>query len=292
VTADPHAPTFDLQAHSIHSDGELPPSAVVEAAARAGVQLFSLTDHDSVAGIREATAAGEHHGVRVIPGVEISVIDHAAQDIHLLGYLIDPEDPPLVRQLVRSRADREQRANRIVTRLRELGWAVDDQSLSARVAAGKTVGRPHLAEAAFHHPANAQRLADEGLGNPTEFLVAYLIEGTPAFLPREAPSVKQAIELVHGAGGVAVWAHPFWDVDEPGAVLDTLDRFKASGLDGVEAFYTSFDRQQTELLAAAAAERGLLTTGSSDFHGPSHAHFNRFRAFDLFGLTPELGSLG
>ena len=96
---------------------------------------------------------------------------------------------------------------------------------------------------------------------------------------------------MHAAGGVAVWAHPFWDVEEPAAVLSTIDRFAALGLDGVEAFYVTHTAEQTRLVAGRCAELGLLTTGSADFHGPGHPLFSRFRAFELHGIEPRLGPL-
>jgi hypothetical protein len=110
-------------------------------------------------------------------------------------------------------------------------------------------------------------------------------------VPRAAPTVQEAIELIHGAGGVAVWAHPFWDIENADAVIDAVDGFHADGLDGVEAFYVTHTEEQTRLLAEDAAERGLLTTGSSDYHGPEHHTFSRFRAFSTYGLAPALGPL-
>jgi predicted metal-dependent phosphoesterase TrpH len=91
---------------------------------------------------------------------------------------------------------------------------------------------------------------------------------------------------------VAIWAHPFWDIESPKRVLAALDDFVALGLDGVEAFYATFTRKQTLRLVDAAADRDLLTTGSADFHGPAHRMFSRFRAFQLYGQTPRLGPIG
>jgi predicted metal-dependent phosphoesterase TrpH len=175
--------------------------------------------------------------------------------------------------------------------LRELGFVLDDEMLARRAAEGKSIGRPHLAQAVVSRPENLDRLRDAGLLDPTDFLVAYLIEGKPAFRGRRAPSVEEAIELVHGAGGVAVWAHPFWDISEPAAVLDAITRFRRAGLDGVEAFYASHTAGQTRLLVDHSAQTGLLTTGSSDFHGPDHHTFSHFRAFNLYGMEPTLGPI-
>jgi hypothetical protein len=285
------APTFDLQSHSHHSDGELTPSEVVERAAAAGVQLLALTDHDSVDGVQEAAQAAASLPIRLVTGVEISALDRDHGDLHILGYLIDDAAPELRALLQGFRGDRARRAEAMAQAIRELGLALDEQSLRDRVEQGKSIGRPHLAQATVDHPANRERLIAEGRAEPSAFLEAYLIEGAPAFRPRRAPTVEQAIGAVHDAGGVAVWAHPFWDLSSPAEVLDAITRFVAVGLDGVECFYVTHTREQTDTVAAACAQRGLLTTGSADFHGPHHRQFSRFRAFSTFGHEPRLGPL-
>jgi predicted metal-dependent phosphoesterase TrpH len=284
-------PTFDLQSHSRHSDGALAPADVVRAAADAGVELLSLSDHDSVSGVGEAREAGEELGVGVVPAVEISSIDVRGADLHILGYLIDERDPRLLERLEGYRAQREGRAAAIVEAIKELGFEVDQAALDARAAKGESIGRPHLAQAVVSHPANAERLAAEGRTEPSAFLVAYLIEGKPAFVPRQGPSVPDAILAIHEAGGLAVWAHPFWDVAEAGTVRETVERFRSYGVDGVECFYPTHSPEQTALLADQCAELGLLSTGSSDFHGHEHRQFCRFRAFSTYGREPVLGPI-
>jgi 3',5'-nucleoside bisphosphate phosphatase len=278
------APTFDLQSHSTCSDGALPPRAVVAAAADAGVQLLALTDHDTVDGVGEALQTGAARGLRVVPAVELSALDDDREDLHVLGYLLDHHAAGLLEALAEFRADRVARAVRMAEALRACGLHLDLPQRSS-------IGRPHLAQAAFDHPANRMRLEREEIMNASQLLVAYLIPGAPAYRRRTIPSVGEAIALVHDAGGVAVWAHPFWDVDAADAVLETIDRFTALGLDGVEAFYPSHDARQTSLIVDHCAERDLLTTGSADFHGPAHPIFNRFRAFELHGLEPRLGPI-
>jgi 3',5'-nucleoside bisphosphate phosphatase len=285
------APTFDLQSHSVHSDGALAPADVVAGAAAAGVELLALSDHDTAAGVPEAQQAADAAGIGLVTAAEITAMYEGRQDLHVLGYLIDPHERRLVETLERSQSDRGRRAERMSDALRELGFALDDEMLAERAAQGHSIGRPHLAQAVVGQPENRERLERDGLLDPTDFLVAYLIEGKPAFREREAPSVEEAIELIHGAGGLAVWAHPFWDISEPSAVLDAIARFRRAGLDGVEAFYVTHTAGQTRLLVDHCAETGLLTTGSSDFHGPDHHTFSRFRAFDLYGLEPTLGPL-
>jgi 3',5'-nucleoside bisphosphate phosphatase len=284
-------PRFDLQSHSIYSDGALPPADVVRAAAAAGIELLALTDHDSVDGIDEALAAAAAAGIGLVPAVELSAVHEGYEDLHVLGYGIDHHDAEFVARTEDARADRVVRAERMAEKLRELGYEVDESVLERRRASGRSIGRPHLSQAVVDHPANRERLAREGLEIVERFLPAYLIPGTPAYLPRTRPTVPEAISWIHDAGGVAIWAHPFWDMDADQHVLNTIDRFREAGLDGVECFYGTFTRAQTELLVAHCSEAGLLRTGSSDFHGPEHKLFSRFGAFELYGLEPDLGPL-
>jgi hypothetical protein len=285
------APTFDLQSHSTYSDGALPPAEVVARAAEAGVTHLALTDHDTVDGVAEALDAAAAHGIALTPAIELSALDGDHEDLHILGYDIDHTDAALLAALHRYRQDRAARADRMAEALESLGFTLDRTTLDHRKHQGLPIGRPHLAQAAFNHPHNAQRIQAEGLADFGKLLEAYLIPGAPAYRRRTTPTVPEAIAAIHAAGGVAVWAHPFWDVDAAPEVLDTIDRFANHGLDGVEAFYITFTEQQTHLLARACEERGLLTTGSADFHGPEHPRFHAFRAFELFGHTPNLGPI-
>ncbi|MCW2989548.1 MAG: hypothetical protein JWM73_142 [Solirubrobacterales bacterium] len=287
----PDAPTFDLQSHSVHSDGHLPAAEVVRRAAEAGVRLLALSDHDTVDGVPEALATAAECGIRVVPATELSSIDGEYDDLHVLGYGVDHADPVLLARLEEFRADRDGRAGRMAAALRDIGFAVDDDLLAARRAAGKPIGRPHLAAAVIGHPDNARRLAEEGTDDVTPFIVAYLIAGKPGFRGRTMPSVREAIDVIHDAGGTAIWAHPFWDVEAPEMVDAAIERFAGFGVDGVEAFYVTHTEEQTHFAVDACERRGLLMTGSSDFHGPDHKLFSRFRAFELFGREPALGPI-
>jgi hypothetical protein len=290
---------FDLQSHSTHSDGALEAAEVVERAARAGVELLALSDHDTVSGVAEALLAGERHGVRVVPAVEISAIDADGEEggigtpreLHILGYNIDHAGPVLTARLAEFLADREQRTLRMAAELKELSFELDETQIDGRVAAGKPIGRPHLAEAVLAAPANAGRLKDEQIDDIGSLIRGYLIEGKPAFRLRETPTVEQAIEAIHEAGGVAIWAHPFWDIPEPDEVLATIDRFRVLGIDGVEAFYVTHTREQTELLGKRCVQLGLLSTGSADFHGPDNRLFSKFLAFEVYDFEPNLGPI-
>jgi 3',5'-nucleoside bisphosphate phosphatase len=254
-------PTFDLQSHSIHSDGALAAFEVVARAAEAGMQLMALTDHDTVDGVPEAAAAAREHGLAFSVAAELSAVYGAYEDLHILGYELDPDDEDLKASLHDFRGDRARRIVEMADRLRELGFELDDAPLIARREAGKPIGRPHLADAVLVHPANAQRLKDEGIDGRDALFPPYLVPGAAA-----------------------------WDVDDQTEALATLRAFVDAGLDGVECFYASHTQAQTEALYRAAD--GLLTTGSADFHGPQHERFNTFGAFELYDLEPNLGPIG
>jgi 3',5'-nucleoside bisphosphate phosphatase len=286
MTAD--APTFDLQSHSTQSDGSLAPSDVVARAVAAGVELLALSDHDTIAGVPEALAAAREHGIRLSPAAELSSVHGEHEDLHILGYEIDPADPGLQAALEDFRADRGRRIMAMADRLRELGFSLDDSSFAAR----ESLGRPHLADAVLAHPDNAERLAREGITGKKELFPPYLVPGAAAYVARSRPTVEEAIGVIHAAGGVAVWAHPFWDLEDREKVLDTVRYFAARGLDGVECFYAEHSREQTLILHDECEASGLLSTGSADFHGPEHEHFNRFRNFALHGRAPRLGPTG
>ena len=287
-------PRFDLQSHSTSSDGVLPPEEVVARAADAGVELLALSDHDTIGGVAEAVAAGERLGVKVVPAVEISAVDDGAKtarELHILGYGIDYTGPPMTVRLDEFLADREKRTLRMRDALREVGFDLDEAEIEQRIAEGKPIGRPHLAGAVLRAPANAERLEAESIDDVGSLIRGYLIEGKPAFRLRETPTVAQAVVAIHEAGGVAIWAHPFWDISDRQEVLDSLQRFKDLGIDGVEAFYITHDEAQTRLLSDRAAELGMLTTGSADFHGPENRQFHSFMAFETYGIEPNLGSI-
>jgi len=263
------APWFDLQSHSTYSDGTLAPAEVVQRAEQAGVRLLALTDHDTVDGVDEALQAART--VKIVPAVELSSVHNDFEDLHILGYAIDHTDPTLLATLEDFRADRVRRIFAMAEKLREAGFSIPEID-------HPSPGRPLLAKA----------IASQTELSTDEIFTRYLVPGTPTYVGRSRPTVQQAIEVIHAAGGVAVWAHPYWDMDE---ALATLNTFADWGIDGVEAFYATHNEEQTKALHAAARERGLLTTGSADFHGPAHDHFNRFRAFSLYGLEPDLGRL-
>ena len=225
-----------------------------------------------------------------MPAVELSTVDELGEDFHVLGYGIDHTDAALGELLTTWRADRAERIERMAQRLCELGLAPDRAELDARLAAGRPVGRPHLAAAAV--AAHRERLEPAGLAEPSAFLEAYLVPGCPAYCRRETPTVPEAIDAIHAAGGVAVWAHPFWDLWQPSEVARGAHALRGRR-PGRRRGVLRDPRPRADAAARRASphELGLLTTGSADFHGPDHRHFSRFRAFDLHGCEPNLGPI-
>jgi predicted metal-dependent phosphoesterase TrpH len=244
-------PIIDLHLHSTASDGELAPDAVVGRAAAAGVVAMALTDHDTLAGVPAAIAAGERSGIRVIGGCEFSVAAPWGE-MHVLGYFLPPGTKLLEDFLLRCRADRERRGRAMVERLHRLGMEVEDADVMAE-AEGGAVGRPHVARA----------LVRRGLvGSVSEAFDRFLGRGRPAFVEKSLPTFAQVAELVHQVGGVVSAAH----LKDRGT-RSLLVHFKQLGLDAVETRHPSHDPDVRARLTEFALDLGLYRTGGSDWHG-------------------------
>jgi hypothetical protein len=262
---------IDLQAHSTVSDGQLEPSAVATAAADAGVTVMSLTDHDAIAGVADAMAAARDAGIECVPAVEMSCVHAYSDDLHMLGYWVDVD--AIAPACDRAQQERVDRAREIIERLNERGVKVTFEAALAEAGAADSIGRPHIARAAGAGP-------DLGA-----FFEEYLVPGAKAFVPRRWPSAEEAVELIHAARGLAVVAHPYWDVQEPSQVRDLVESLeRVVGLDGIETFYPPHTKVQTAHCLELCREFDLIPTGSSDFHGPTHKTFSRFGAYDTYGL--------
>jgi 3',5'-nucleoside bisphosphate phosphatase len=262
---------IDLQSHSTVSDGELPPADVVRAAADAGVQTMALTDHDGVAGVPEALEAAAQAGIECIPAVEMSCIHEYSEDLHICGYWVDVD---AIRPATeRAQQERVDRAKEIVRRLNEHGVEVSFEAAAEQAGAADAIGRPHIARAAGAGP---------DLG---PFFEEYLVPGAKAFVSRRWPTAEQAVELIHEAGGVAVVAHPYWDVSEPSQVRDLVESLvRDVGLDGIESFYPPHTEAQSRHCLELCEEFNLVPTASSDFHGPNHKQFSKWLDYETYGL--------
>lgn len=242
----------DLHVHSIASDGTLTPSELVIEANRASLDVLAIADHDTLGGQAEALEAAESSGLRVIPAVELSCTIEDL-DVHVLGYHIRWDDPVLVAALEELKSARLRRAQRVVDSLNRSGLrlTLDDVLVHA---AGGAVGRSHIARALVSH-GHADSV-------PSAF-ERFIGRGRPFYLPKEAQSVREAVDIIHAAGGAAIIAHPGL-----GGVERVLDDAVAAGIDGVEVYHAEHTTAQRTFFAAYAAERGLLASGGTDFHGP------------------------
>lgn len=242
----------DLHLHTTASDGTWTPEDLVLAAKAARLVAIAVTDHDTTAAVAEVQQLGERHGIEVIPGVELS-LQSADEEVHLLGYGIDPHDPVLTQHMERMRSDRQLRLDRIVARLLELGLEVSKAEVAARVGEG-TPGRPHVA-LVLVEKGYAKSVADA--------FDRYLAPGRPAYIDRHRLGLEDGVRLIHDAGGLAVCAHP--------GLLERsehLDQLIAAGIDGIEVVHSEHSSSQTEHYTQVALEHGLALTGGSDCHGP------------------------
>lgn len=248
---------IDLHTHSTASDGTLAPDALARAAAQVGLAAFALTDHDTTGGLAAAQAAADEAGVRLVPGLELSLAADSGE-LHLLAYFVDPAHARLVATLGELRTERERRVPRMVSRLEASGVhiTVEDVHREAGIEEGRSLGRPHVAHALIRrgHARDVKDAFDR-----------YLALGRPGYVPKRELAARDAISLVRSAGGVAVLAHPF-TIPAPrrAAVVREMARL---GIVGVEVDHPKHDAALRRELAALARELDLVATGGTDFHG-------------------------
>ena len=252
IAADAPGPRgfVDLHSHSTASDGALAPAAVVETAARAGLVALALTDHDTLAGIAEAREAGERLGVRIVPGVELSLMD-GDREVHMLGLHIATVDA-LQAELEAVRDSRKSRAEQIVAKLNALGVPVTIEAVFAE-AAGGAVGRPHIARAI---------IAGGWVRDQREAFDRYLGGGRPANVEKQRISMADGIRLIHDCGGLAVTAHPGGD-----GRRERVEPWIALGLDGLEVRHPGHSSEDMLRIEALVEFFGLVKSGGSDWHG-------------------------
>ncbi len=246
----------DLHAHSRFSDGLEAPAAVVAQAAAAGLAALALTDHDNLGGLEEAAAAAARHRLRLIPGVEISC-RAGRQDVHLLGWFVDPGHGPLQAALARLQGARERRLAAMLKALGAAGAPVSEAEVRAATD-GRAPGRPHVAAAlvAAGHARSMQDAFDR-----------WLKPRRAGFVPLERLTAEEAIARVRAAGGVVGLAHPGLGVDDP--IIESL---AAQGLAALEADHPAHTASQRRHYAALARRLGLVATAGSDFHGDRDRH--------------------
>lgn len=241
----------DLHVHSTASDGSCAPDEVARRAAVTGLDAVALTDHDTIAGVADARAAGLRLGLRVIAGCEFSVAAPWGE-MHLLAYCLPDADPELDQFLAGQRGQRATRMVEMVRRLNAAGIPIVTGEVE-RVAAGAAVGRPHVARALVARGA-ARDLPDA--------FDRYLATGRTAYVPKRLPAMADVTRLVRRLGGVTAAAH----LKDRGTA-PAVARLKAAGVDGVEVMHPAHDREAQDRLATLAREGALLCTGGSDWHG-------------------------
>jgi predicted metal-dependent phosphoesterase TrpH len=251
------SPVIDLHTHSNCSDGALTPAQLVERAAAAGVDVLALTDHDTVAGLTEAQREADRHGVKMVPGVEISA-SWRAQSIHVLGLWIDPASDPFMLQL-RGQADlRRARMSKICGRLAKLGLP-GDELLSAVEAQPGLPTRSHLAEAL---------VAGGHIARADDAFRKYLGKGKAAHVAADWPPLAQIVGWIRAAGGIASLAHPVRYALSAGARRQLLADFAAAGGEALEVVTGGNGAQHADAAAMLAVKFGLRGSVGSDFHSP------------------------
>ncbi len=253
----------DLHCHSTASDGTFKPAEVVQMAIEAGISALSLTDHDTIAGIAEASAEAAKRGLDFIPGIEISADFPQPATMHILGYGVDPNSTILADLTRRLIEGRDNRNPQIIKKLNELGIKISMEEVE-KEAGGKVLGRPHMA---------AILMRKGYVSSIKQAFDKYLAPGGLAYFDKERLSPRESIEMILQSGGLPVLAHPIQlrytnDGELERIVKDLTDL----GLVGLEVMHSDHGDIQVEKYSRLADRYGLLKTGGSDFHGT-----NKFR---------------
>jgi predicted metal-dependent phosphoesterase TrpH len=251
------AEKIDLHTHTVFSDGTFTPSESVKLALERGLTTLAITDHDSTEGLPEAFAAADDTGLEIVPGTEFSTV-WEGQGVHVLAYWPDLDHEELQAELRRLREDRYTRGERMVQRLRELGYPVTFERVR-EIAGGGAIGRPHVAQALVEAgviPATDQAFTPELIGS-----------GGRAYVEKHALDPLASLALIKRAGAVAVIAHPGLWREGLGVHDSLIEELAANGLDGIEAAHSDHTPEMEARYRDMATRLGIVATGSSDCHG-------------------------
>ncbi|MCA9730531.1 MAG: PHP domain-containing protein [Deferribacteres bacterium] len=240
----------DLHLHTNASDGDFAPGKLVKLCAKFNLKTIAITDHDTVAGVEEAKAAGEKYNVTIIPGIELGTSQNE-REIHILGFYLDVDNPTLIEYLAEINTKRLRRTELIVESLARHGIEVNINKIIDQAGDG-TIGRPHIAKA----------MVEAGVVKSYQAAFNQWIgDGAPAYEKKSIQRPEELIEIIHEAGGAAVLAHPgtAWSEFE-------VRQLKRSGLDGIEVIHPRHTKRTSANWQRIAFESGLLVTGGSDFH--------------------------
>jgi hypothetical protein len=243
---------IDLHIHTSASDGTLGAAEAIAVASQTGVEVVGVADHDTLDGIGPALAAGQQHGVTVVPAVEINT-DYGPAEAHVLGYFVDHQSAQLNAVLDDIRRRRLERMREMIVRLDRLGLRLQEGRV-LELAGGRSVGRPHVARA----------LVEAGyVRSGGEAFARYIGRGQPAYVPRYRLTPEAAAAAIHAAGGVTVLAHPAKLGDDL-----LIQALAEQGIEGLEAFHPDQGRAPAGHYVAMARQLRLLVTGGTDSHGP------------------------
>ena len=249
---------FDLHCHSNVSDGALPPAEVARRAARAGVEVWALTDHDQLGGLDEARAAARAEGMRFVDGVEISVTWRGST-IHIVGLRIDPANAALAAALQRVRGGRLERARQMARDLQEAGVPGAFDGAMRLAEHPEMIARTHF----------ARFLVAAGVvADLREAFRRFLVPGKPGYVPHQWAQLADAVHWILAAGGQAVLAHPGRYGLSAGAMQALLGEFRAAGGEALEVVTGSHSSEQMRHFGALAAQHRFAASRGSDFHGP------------------------
>lgn len=247
---------IDLHVHSDASDGTMSPSEVVHYALSKGLDAIALTDHDTVDGLKEASAAAEGTTLELIPGIEMSCV-YQGTEIHILGLYIDKDSPALVQGLTDIRRIRKERNERMLARFQEDGFAITMENLTAGNP-GTIITRAHFARV----------LTEKGYtSSRKQAFDKYLTYGGRYCNRKEVTTPERVMEILTGAGAFPVIAHPMQYHMGYEQIEEMVTCLKGLGLQGIEVYHSSHNQHESGKLKAMASRQKLLPTGGSDFHG-------------------------
>jgi predicted metal-dependent phosphoesterase TrpH len=267
----------DLHLHSSYSDGILTPEEIISRVATLGLSACSITDHDTLLGQTEAMQASARHGIEYLTGLELSVRIEGV-NLHILGYLIDPGHSAFGESLRTLGQYRLERAQLMVQKLAARGVPIAFESIRREAGIG-VIGRPHIARSLFKHGL---------IGNVQEAFDEYIGYGKPCYVPEKVLSIEKVVELIEGAGGVAVWAHPGSHIWRKSLV----EKIRSAGVKGLEVWHPKHTIDIERAVIAIADEHDLLCTGGSDFHGENAKPLETGVTGAPYDVVPALRALG
>lgn len=261
---------IDLHSHTTASDGQHTPAELLGFAHAAGITTLAVTDHDTVANIAECTREAAARGMRLVPGIEVSVIMNR-REVHILGHFVDPTEARLAKFGDDLKIQRESRMEQMVAKIQKLGFPITMQHVRDLAGPNAHLARPHLARVL---------LEMNYVGSTKEAFDKFLADGRPAAVTRFEVTLPQAIDLIHGAGGTATCAHP--GVSKI-LEFEIIEMAKA-GLDGIEAIHSDHPPTTREKFLQWGKTFNLIATAGSDFHGQIVAPN---RHLGSVGMPPE-----